>query len=446
MQERPSNIRVNIKNFRAIKNAAIIIDGITVVAGENGCGKSSISKLLYYYYRTASNYEVLIRKELYAKLQEVVKFLDILYQELYALLGGGLRNSFRKEFTKLRKGLMNTVFLDEQLDHWHKLVDLVESIYFENNFKLTLDERGRTSRLEAILHDVLGGSGLAISLGDYIGLGDGFSILKDLIFTKFKEADGKIQSRPTSLFTQELKAAFSDSVLPSTFEVLEYESLMVSLGHNSLAIPYSVQKAIYIDTPVIMDVKDSSNEHWKDLKDLIIKNGRSNDQFSDLIQNDIIHGKAIVKDDDYSSEEFKFRRDDGAIFDLLDVATGIKSFSIIQLLLNKDILNDKTLLILDEPESHLHPQWIIEYARIIVLLNKRYGVKFFVASHNPDMVSAIRYISEKEKTLERLNCYLAEKVAPYSYDYRHLGIEIDPIFESFNIALDRMNQYGISEL
>ena len=72
-------------------------------------------------------------------------------------------------------------------------------------------------------------------------------------------------------------------------------------------------------------------------------------------------------------------------------------------------MSDKTLLIMDEPESHLHPQWIIEYARLIVLLNKQIGVKFFIASHNPDMVSAIKYISEREKSNANLNFYLAQK-------------------------------------
>ena len=58
------------------------------------------------------------------------------------------------------------------------------------------------------------------------------------------------------------------------------------------------------------------------------------------------------------------------------------------------------------------------------------------------MVSAIRIIAEKEGSLSFLNFYLAEKVDVYSYNYKHLGIDIDPIFESFNIALNRMNLYG----
>jgi predicted ATP-dependent endonuclease of OLD family len=108
-------------------------------------------------------------------------------------------------------------------------------------------------------------------------------------------------------------------------------------------------------------------------------------------------------------------------------------------------LNDKTLLIIDEPESHLHPQWIIEYARLIVLLHKHIGMKFFIASHNPDLVSALKFISEKEQVIDNTNFYIAEKTSKYSYTYKNLGKEIDPIFESFNIAFERMHLYGGSE-
>jgi len=110
-------------------------------------------------------------------------------------------------------------------------------------------------------------------------------------------------------------------------------------------------------------------------------------------------------------------------------------------------MSGNTFLIIDEPEVHLHPQWVVEYARLIVLLNKYLGVKFLVASHNPDMVSAIKYISVKEQVSNVLNFYLAELADSNeeSYRYRNLGLDINPIFESFNIALDRINLYGVSD-
>ena len=116
-------------------------------------------------------------------------------------------------------------------------------------------------------------------------------------------------------------------------------------------------------------------------------------------------------------------------------------------MLRSGFLTSNTLLIVDEPEAHLHPQWIVEYARLIVLLNKEIGVNFLIASHNPDMVSAIKYISEKEGVDSSLNYYLAEQVDQEKdlYVYKDLGTDINPIFKSFNIALDRIGLYGISE-
>ena len=121
----------------------------------------------------------------------------------------------------------------------------------------------------------------------------------------------------------------------------------------------------------------------------------------------------------------------------------MKTFTYLQRLLQNGFLDDNTLLLIDEPEAHLHPQWIVEYARLLVLINKKLGVKIMIASHNPDMVAAIRSIAEKEGVLENTHFYLAEKNAESRrYVYNDLGQEIDEIFRSFNIALDRIKLYG----
>jgi predicted ATP-dependent endonuclease of OLD family len=272
-----------------------------------------------------------------------------------------------------------------------------------------------------------------------------FTQIKDFVESKFKEAIGKIKSRPASLFIEELRNVFSEGELPNKFEVLEFDDLIVSLEKKDLSIPYSIQNAIYIDTPMMLSDEDSHNVHWNDLNELLLEKGNhKNNQFTRLISDEIIQGDVVLGEGAFSSEDFIFKRNDGATFNLNDVATGIKSFSILQMLLKKGLLTDKTLLIIDEPESNLHPQWIVEYARIIVMLNKELGVKFFLATHNPDMVSAVRYISEKQQILEKVNFYLAQKSEKqFKYNYQFLNKEIDPIFESFNIALDRINTYGI---
>ena len=75
---------------------------------------------------------------------------------------------------------------------------------------------------------------------------------------------------------------------------------------------------------------------------------------------------------------------------------------------------------------------------------KKTGTKFFIASHSTDFVSAVKYIAEKEDISSSLAFYLAEedKRKPYSYNYRSIGTDIEPIFESFNKSLDKISEYG----
>ena len=189
-----------------------------------------------------------------------------------------------------------------------------------------------------------------------------------------------------------------------------------------------------------------SNHHWNELNKIIRNNAYkdTNKIITNIISNDVLGGDVSYEDDLLSTYNFSFRRNaDKEIFNLLDCATGIKSFSILQFLLKLGVINNKTLLIFDEPESNLHPQWIVEYARIIVLINKFIKAKVFIATHNPDFVSAIRYISEKENVLDGVDFYIAEKQPNLLYKYKHLDKNIEPIFKSFNIALDRIEKYGI---
>lgn len=436
MKETPAYIRVKTEDFRAIKEADIIIDGITVVAGENGCGKSSLSKLLYFLYKTVANYDVLVRTQLGDELHSISTFLDIIGIQIQVTeKKENEQLNLRHETSELRKQLLSsTDSLEENLNNWINLINKIELIFDKPEINKTIG----ISRLLYIITDILQSENISEEIKDV------FPQVKAFIIERFKEARDKTLTRPTSLFIEALEAAFSDGILPKKFEVLEYDDLIVSLSRSQLSIPYNIQNAIYIDTPMMLSVQDSQHVYWNDLNELLRKKSLTTNRVSKLISSEIIQGDAVLDETHYSSDEFKFKRTDGRLFNLLDVATGIKAFSILQILLKNGSLTDKTLLIIDEPESHLHPQWIIEYARIIVMLNKEIGVKFFIASHNPDMVSAIRYISEKENTLDKVNFYLAEKSdLPFQYNYTFLDKEIDPIFESFNIAIERINKYGI---
>lgn len=158
----------------------------------------------------------------------------------------------------------------------------------------------------------------------------------------------------------------------------------------------------------------------------------------------IIGGNINVQKGRFNDDELHYVREaDGLNIDIKDTATGLKSFAYILRLLENGYLDDKTLLIIDEPEAHLHPQWVVEFARVLVRLHAILGVKVLINSHNPDMVAAIQSIAAKEKVLDNTTFYLAEKQKNTTqYNFRNLGHEIDEIFTSFNIAISRIQEYG----
>jgi len=95
----------------------------------------------------------------------------------------------------------------------------------------------------------------------------------------------------------------------------------------------------------------------------------------------------------------------GERIELVNTATGIKYFGIFQVLSQNNYLNKNTVLVLDEPEVHLHPKWQLEMAKIIVELVKN-GVKILVNSHSPYMIEALERYAEKAEVPS--DFYLAE--------------------------------------
>ena len=160
----------------------------------------------------------------------------------------------------------------------------------------------------------------------------------------------------------------------------------------------------------------------------------------------IIGGYFFVKDEPYATDVF-FSSDDPCrgICESFRCSSGVGVFGLLQIALLHDAWNGDTLVVLDSPDAYLSPDWIVEYARLIVWINKALGTRFVISTHNPDMVSAIRYISEAEGTLGVVQFYLAKKNDDKRYDYRECVEDkksIEPIFKFFATALDKIDEYG----
>jgi hypothetical protein len=120
----------------------------------------------------------------------------------------------------------------------------------------------------------------------------------------------------------------------------------------------------------------------------------------------------------------------------IEFRDGLHIFGILILLIDKGILNKDSLIVIENPENKLHPQYVVELAKIIVLINKEIGCRFLITSNNSDFVLATKYIGLKENV--KTDFYLCDEEKAY---YTKNGIE--SIFGSFNKSLDLINEYGI---
>lgn len=84
------------------------------------------------------------------------------------------------------------------------------------------------------------------------------------------------------------------------------------------------------------------------------------------------------------------------------------------MMLEKTILKENSILVLDEPEIHLHPKWQLLYAEIIVLIQKAFNLYIVITTHSPYFLEAIELYTKKNKVDSKTNYYLADIEDNYS--------------------------------
>lgn len=433
----------SLHDYHAIKRATITIDGITVISGENGSGKSTLSKWLYYLVNGAEHFDVYIYNSFIRGILEKISLLNMVRREIDRIGDNSNYAFFREGEMKLRH-----LYNDESHENIESAISIFETVL--GRFTKILSDYLKQKPSERVKERMLRYLSIEIQDYDYIDeeLED-FAILQ-------KEQVERLLEKYTEDKNERSKERFF-SLLHTTYGIkdkppvnIQFEEEEVKLfKKNRTGNLFNLKRAIYVDTPMAISEDIAyDNRFWDNLQDLMMYPAKDR-QLSDAalkIERRIrrlIRGQVKVNKDDFNQNELRYVREDGLDIKLDDVATGFKSFSYIQRLLENGYLDNTTLLMIDEPEAHLHPQWIVEFARLLVLLNKELGVKIMVASHNPDMVAAIQAISRKEEQADQTRFYIAEpSETPYTYSYRDLGNNIEDIFKSFNIAYERIEQYG----
>lgn len=421
-----------LKSYRAIKTANIDLNGITVLAGENGCGKSTLTRTLFYLVDVISHYDEYVFNDFRRGLRRCFRRFDMIRRELSMYFRDTDGYTIQKIDNKLLSEEYGIGDVDDVMLLYRDAVVYYAKV-LENYFAMH-STRTRAGRLlQYVDMDPDAPFDPQIFIDTYLNRAQ-------QIYDEFMD---KVARRDIESLLELIDENYEVRLQADKIQFTENDVRL--LGTKQVGHLFNIQRAIYVDTPMALCSDSVQNPLWEHFNDLIAKKRRTDwtaaeKKMKIRIQR-LMHG-SLKMNDDFFENELHYLREDNLEIPITQAATGLKSFAYILRLLENGLLDDSTLLIIDEPEVHLHPQWVVEFARILVLLNKELGVKVLIASHNPDMVAAIQAIARRENCLEQVTYYQAQVASDFTYQYKKLGTEIGEIFKSFNIALERIQYYG----
>lgn len=403
-------MRLNIKNFAGIESADIILNGITVIAGENNTGKSTVGKILFAVVNSVSDMqEKIIDKKIEgirticsSLLEENDRYKLIKSYENSRVLKKGIREQISRE---------NELFWKNGSWNYDQTDELVSSI-LKNIHECVKSEKDFSVIAEGMAH----------SIKEIYKIPE-TDVALEIITRYFRHV---FSNQINSLNVPEAAARINLSIKQKHLGLIfEDDSCSGYVSDMNLS-----NKAVYIEDPFVIDkVSDysllfsrefsSASEHfllellisrtnkYDDMMDGVIESVLSKRKLTEIYQRlgSVIAGNIVEKQSNEYYLELENLKKPVSVNNL---STGLKSFLILKMLIEKGKLNDRDMLILDEPEIHLHPEWQVVYAELIVLLQKAFDLSIVVTTHSPYFLDAINLFSVKYGTGEKVNYYLSD--------------------------------------
>jgi len=404
-------MKITLNNVGIIKEAAIDLSGLSVIVGKNGAGKSTIGKTVYAIVKAVKEKNSITRQKRKEFVDWVCKNAYFTFQNLIGR--GAITRTMSKDASLLENNFQLGAF-ETSLIHFidendlQSCKDLIQSrIDVIDSFSNVIDRETKKKVKESL-----------ISLKDSFVHSDiQTEIHQALVYMYTNIFSGQINNIQSH---KKSDVAFGDLLkysVSNNADVLSIsDRLSIDYVDNNISEKI-FQDATLIETPLLLQMEkvkefNSLPLYWTDLMRKI-----ASDSIGDTLQNEFIQEavaditEALGGKLEYNSKErrFDFIKSTfsvGANLSINNAASGEKVLGIFQKLAKNGMFNSSKIMILDEPENHLHPQWLMTLAEVLIKLVKS-GCPILIASHSPDFLQALRFYAKKHK-LEQVKYYLAD--------------------------------------
>ena len=378
-------MKISIEKIGKIHHSDIIIDGLTIIAGKNSTGKSTVSKSLFAifnsFFKITQTYRSYKERAIKSKILDLDNYLDIFFfNETPIDLNIVVLKLISAQTEEDIKKVFNLYSLNEQLS--------------ESNFqKLILDiYKINQSTMQQML----------------------FEETNNYFESEFSSNINNVNSKHE---IGSIKLKIKDEQIETYFQ----NDKLIKIP-NFFSLNF---KPIYIDDPFIIDTINqtdfrmfrSDSETNRTHRQVILSqyNKRESENPIDkiIIKEDIqiIYDKIEkILDENSTGIIYSYNRgnEDKKVLSIDNLSSGMKTFYLLKKLIENGTIEPNSPVILDEPEVHLHPEWQLVLAENIVLMQKYMNLNFLINSHSPYFVRAIEVYSTKYAIDSKTKYYLAK--------------------------------------
>lgn len=379
-------MKLTIRNIGKLKEANININGITVIAGENNTGKSTVGKSLWALFNGLYkiNEQVLIEK---------LKNIEYVLIKFYRIVPND--SIIFKDFEDKIKIFKRKISNNKNLLNFNEN-ELKEEIINLFNDGIKMDD------INEVTNEIL----KIIELEEK-------KIIQRIIQNRLKK---EFNEQVNNLYSYSSEGELILEIKNKKFEIKILDEKVEEINIDG----FLNTEALYIDSPDILDTagrqylfRSNPVGHKEQLQDKLLNTEENIIEeitveeklekiYSEL--NTIISGKFVNR----KIKGLSYTEGDNIELNIKNLSMGMKTFAILKILLDNGALKENGTIILDEPEIHLHPEWQIVLAELIVLLQKEFGMHILLTTHSPYFLKAIQVYSKKYDITEKCNYYMTE--------------------------------------